>query len=48
MGLIDKIIFKDGAGKGYGKTSPTHNQSYSVRTDVGALNMSQMMVKRRV
>lgn len=31
-------IFEDGTGKGYGKTSPTHNQSYSARTDVGASN----------
>ncbi|AVH82469.1 Uncharacterised protein [Moraxella catarrhalis] len=31
-------IFEDGTGKGDGKTSPTHNQSYSARTDVGASN----------
>lgn len=31
-------MFEDGTGKGYGKTSPTHNQSYSARTDVGASN----------
>ncbi|UZA02094.1 PLxRFG domain-containing protein [Moraxella bovis] len=31
-------IFDDETGKGYGKTSPTHNQSYSARTDVGASN----------
>ncbi|OOR84929.1 hypothetical protein B0180_02035 [Moraxella canis] len=31
-------LFEDGTGKGYGKTSPTHNQSYSARTDVGASN----------
>lgn len=30
--------FEDGTGKGDGKTSPTHNQSYSARTDVGASN----------
>ena len=31
-------LFEDGTGKGDGKTSPTHNQSYSARTDVGASN----------
>lgn len=31
-------MFEDGTGKGDGKTSPTHNQSYSARTDVGASN----------
>lgn len=31
-------IFEDGTGKGDGKTSPTHNQSYSARTAVGASN----------
>ena len=31
-------LFEGGTGKGDGKTSPTHNQSYSARTDVGASN----------
>ena len=31
-------LFEGGTGKDDGKTSPTHNQSYSVRTDVGASN----------
>ena len=31
-------LFEDGTGKGDGKTSPTHSQSYSARTDVGASN----------
>lgn len=40
VGASDKtsMLFEDGTGKGYGKTSPTHNQSYSARTDVGASN----------
>lgn len=35
-------VFEDGTGKGYGKTSPTHNQSYSARTDVGASNKTNV------
>lgn len=35
-------IFDDETGKGYGKTSPTHNQPYSARADVGASNNQTM------